>query len=353
MILLSHIKRTLNKTAATALYLTGITQLLISSRLKQKLIVLMYHRVIPKKDIPGCPSHPGIIVSREAFARHMAFVGQRLHPVSITDLAQSVENRTPLKDKSCLVTFDDGWKDNYDHAFPILKEFNIPAVIFIPTDFVGRSTGFWQEKLFMLLMDLHEAMDSAGNNEHFLDKLPFEKDIRRIMEGDSSEIKDRAFSFISGIKNKSRKERDDLIWALQNKLGQTPGDSRPSDHRAFLDWEEIKTMEKQNVSFGSHGKSHAILTAVPEEEVFDEVKASRQKMHVQLGAPPLALAYPNGDCNSLVQKQVEKADYKLAFTTFPGLFAVSDDPLLIPRINIHEDMTGSLPLFAGKLARLW
>ena len=90
--------------------------------MRDRCLVLMYHRVLPADRIPESPSHPGIIVSTETFEMHLECVRKRFRALSPEAFATCMESGDELPGMSCLVTFDDGWRDNLEFALPILEK---------------------------------------------------------------------------------------------------------------------------------------------------------------------------------------------------------------------------------------
>jgi hypothetical protein len=83
-------------------------------------------------------SQPGIVVEDKTFAMHMALLKRRFTVLTLDQFADRVTNRRVFGDSCCLITFDDGWIDNFDNALPVLRTHGLPAVIFLPVNFIGR-----------------------------------------------------------------------------------------------------------------------------------------------------------------------------------------------------------------------
>ena len=144
---------------ALSLHHAGLLRVILGNRLRSQSIVLTYHRVIDKQRTPLTNSHPGIIVSDDVFEMHMRTLRHRFNPISLQELQTHLETRTVLPERSCLVTFDDGWLDNYEIAFPILQKYGIPAVIFLPVSYISGDSMFWQEEIRMLLSRMLSSDD--------------------------------------------------------------------------------------------------------------------------------------------------------------------------------------------------
>ena len=137
---------------ASTLYAIGALQLWIRLVYRHQPVVLTYHRVLPECERNESWSHSAIIVNCATFERHMRLLTRMFKPISLNDYIQYPEQRTLSGRPACLVTFDDGWIDTYKHAWPILQRYSIPAVVFLPINYIGTGALFWQERLSQ---DLH------------------------------------------------------------------------------------------------------------------------------------------------------------------------------------------------------
>jgi len=311
----------------------------------------MYHRVVSEQDKSHCHSHDGIIVSKTAFEKQMRFLKNHFNVLSLNEFIDRIEGRKAFGYKSCLVTFDDGWYDNFQNAYPLLKEIGIPAVIFITTDFVGTGKLFWQERITGLLCRLYDASKSDRDfTSCFLREFP-DKEIEQILMSVRGNLRGVIYQYISILKKKSKEEIEIIIQRLSELTGKSGnGDSTKE---SFMNWDEIKVMAGNGISFGSHGKSHAILTRLGKSEVEKEALESKALIERMLGTPVLSFSYPNGDYSEEVTEIVRHSGYRAAFSTESGTHSADDHPYRIWRINIHEDMTDNVPMFMARIVGLW
>ena len=109
-------------------------------------VILMYHRII---DIPSSPYHG--IVSPEHFEQHMEYISRTFHPIRLIDVQESIRHNS-LPNGGVVVTFDDGYADNYDHAYPILQNYQVPATIFVTSGHVDSPREYWWDELERILL---------------------------------------------------------------------------------------------------------------------------------------------------------------------------------------------------------
>jgi hypothetical protein len=204
---------------ANLLYWTGALSLLLRRRLKGGAIVLMYHRVLPAELASRSFSHPGIVVTPETFARHMDFLKRRFRPLSLDEFQQHMESGSPFPEGACLVTFDDGWVDNHDHALPILHEHGIPAVVFVATDYIDADRPFWQEYLGHLLYQASSRrLGESALRTH---------DIRLPGPDEDSGLRQAVADTVDRFRSRSYDEINDLINKLANALASAGPDYMP------------------------------------------------------------------------------------------------------------------------------
>jgi hypothetical protein len=144
-----HVIRGGKRAVARAMQATGIFAMRQRRALHHHAVVLAYHRLLPAG--ADTWSHPGIIVTPEAFDAQMRLLTQEFRVLTLQEFEHHLSTSTPFEPGSCLVTFDDGWLDTYTRAWPILQRWKVPAVVFLPTRFIGSQETFWQEHLGMLL----------------------------------------------------------------------------------------------------------------------------------------------------------------------------------------------------------
>lgn len=329
-------------TAANLLYWTGALSLLVRRRLKDGAIVLMYHRVLPADVANRSFSHPGLIVTPETFTRHMDFVKQNFTPLTLAEFLQHMDSGVPFPERACLITFDDGWIDNHDYALPILRKRGIPAVIFVATDYIEGDRPFWQEYLGHLLYETaRRGLGEDARRTHQID-LP--------VTDDDSHLRKAVAVTVDRFRAESYDSIEHLIQVLRQALVNfAPREAlQPPDR--FMNWEQVRSLAQSGITIASHTQSHRLLPRLEASVVSKELTDSRRILADEVGRDVPAFAYPGGYHDDTVREAAIACGYRLAFTTDASIASTTGDRWLIPRVNVHESATRTIPLFLSRIA---
>lgn len=150
--------------------LAGAYRISGASRLRHRgtVAILTYHRILSAQDLTTDVVQAGMYVRADVFRMHIEFLRSRFEVLSLQELLERWRRDDWNRNASaCVITFDDGWLDNYRHAFPILKQYNIPATIFLPTDFIGTSRWFWPDQLQYYLQVVAQPTFGSGRRAEF------------------------------------------------------------------------------------------------------------------------------------------------------------------------------------------
>lgn len=289
--------------------------------------VFMFHRVLPL----GAPCYdPELATSEEVFASTLDWLRENSTILPLDALVRERNKRNGGKKPLSAITFDDGWLDNFQYAFPILRARNIPATIFLPVRFVGTNRRFWQERLWLCAQKLQPAEYRGAVIEkvarHF-PWFPVGKDILTL---------DRKLKRF--LLTRSSEEAEEFTQDLEESAGLAGA----SSDRAFLNWDEVFTMQGSGIAFGSHTLNHALLNQLEPARALVEVRDSRRELQERLGSEVLSFAYPWGAASPLVKQAVRDAGYAHAVATNPGgLVTAAHDPWYLPRIAISDSIVGN------------
>ncbi|MFX0135040.1 MAG: polysaccharide deacetylase family protein [Candidatus Hodarchaeota archaeon] len=333
-------KNLLRKAISNTVYLSRIPLLLS----KGKTIILMYHRVLNEQQTSNI--QPAMYVTTHVFEEHIKYLVSHFKIISFQKFLHVLKNSAIENNKRyCIITFDDGWRDNFINAYPILKKYNIPATIFLSTSYIGTTNWFWPDRITFLLNSV-KMLYHSDNSKHNLFRTMKEYGIEgfyRDLNHNSSLIINNSVieAIIEGLKTKSESQIESLIERLQGILSI----NFPQE-RLILSWQEISEMSRHDISFGSHTCNHVILTKLLREEINYQIQDSRNKiMKHKINFIPV-LAYPNGNYNDIVIEETKRVGYEAALTTEFGFNDEKTDPYKFKRIGIHNDITSTVPKFS-------
>jgi len=319
-----RLRRTIYIIAANALYYSGLIWLWLAIRRRltdpHRTCVIGFHRVLTERDWNRSASQRGIVLREETFARLLQHLRRWFQVIPLSELTEGGYKSTKPR---CLLTFDDGWRDNFTTAFPLLKRFRMPVVVFLTTGLIDSRETFWVERLRKAWgdPDLQKKM-----REPFETLTPSQSP-----ESDLAEM-------IEILKHRPSRERTKIISQL---LPPAPPISAPAGVDEMLTWEEVLVMSQQGTEFGAHTVTHPLLVYESDSELESEVRSSKQAIEDRLGTEVRAFAYPNGSWDERVRNRVEVAGFSCAFTTQRGWYSQGDDRFAIRRIMLHEgNITG-------------
>jgi len=321
-------------------------------RHRGRVVILTYHRVVSDHMVRDEHIQPGMYVRGQSFEAHIAYLRRRFTIISLDELLDLWgTNRLKSNQSYCVITFDDGWKDNYQFAFPVLIKYRVPATIFLATEFIGTARWFWPDQMMLLLEKARQHTTGEADRKAASTVLAETIGVtlsaadgvfRRVESGDPIDS-DAIIELCKGVEvGKVHQIIDRLSRALHMDL---------PTHRVLLNWDEVREMAGKGVTFGSHSGSHRIMTQIPLSEVKAELIDSRKAMLEQGIKPVPVFCYPNGNFDRDIQELVSESGYLAAVGCEVGLeLDRPNDLFALKRISVHEDSSASLPLLAFALS---
>lgn len=306
-----------------------------NNRYYRKLKILVYHRVLPAGDRLRAELQPGMCVLQNTFEEQMRFLSKRYKFISISELADMISRNNIPRKRNALVTFDDGWKDNYDYAFGILKKYKIPATVFLATDYICSTN-------LPLVMEINLLISEPGLWPSNAMKI-YEDVIRGEMPPEifgenalraSARAINNPFKFVKAVMELEPELQKKVLDKMRIEAGFS---GTQSQKRWMLNWEELHQMQDWNISIGSHGKSHELFTELEEAELARELRESKAIIENNLGIEVISVAYPNGNYNHQVKQAAQKHGYQIGMAVNTNKKAAeSPDMHAMKRININE-----------------
>ena len=254
----------------------------ISSRINRKaLTILFYHGFSHPTENNGLKKSIAKHLNIDDFEGHLKLITRYCTPISLDQAL--VNKRLPVN--PIVLTFDDGYKNNYTYAFPLLRKYKVPATIFVTTGFIDQTNFLWTDRLEYII----DNTDSQSSNFQWQDceftlELSTEKERRKTTEYIKNYLKAlpeyKKLLFLDKLQQFLKIEYD---WS------KIPSLFKP------LTWEEIREMKNSGlISIGAHTISHPILSRCTYEQQQRELMFSQQRIAEELNEQCTLFAYPNG-----------------------------------------------------------
>ena len=289
--------------------------------------VLLYHRVTQSQTDPQQLS-----VTPANFNAHLEHLKNNYHLLTIKEFQYYLENKKKFPKKSVLITFDDGYADNYLEALPILEKHTAQALFYIATGTLNTDVEFWWDAIerIVLLSD-HKTEEE----KYVLNGLEYN---------------------LSGLDNTKRFELyEQLLPALRvmnsslreekiNELGRIFNSSQGrASHRAMT-FEELKKMDLSNAAvIGAHTHLHPSLGALTYEEQLKEIETSKNILEQHLNKKITHFSYPFGtikDFNADTLDIMKKMNFQLVAANIPYLVHKNTDQYSFTRFLVRDWNSG-------------
>ena len=298
---------------------------------RKKTIILMYHGFTDKKKHDGIENYQGKHINNELFRSQIKYIKEHYNVISLDHFIECCTSGELLPEKSIIITIDDGYKSNYTLAFPIFKEFDVPATIFLTTDFIDNKNYLWVDRLEYTLNNTKaENLKLQIGDEELVfsiitkaDKIICEKMIRRRLKIMPHETIDET---VKDIENQLKRKLTDAT--------KVPEIYKP------LEWDEILEMTNTSkVCIGSHTHKHLILARYDNTVIQNELTLSKEIIERNIGINTRLFCYPNGafgDFNEHTRQIVRESGYSCALTTVKGLKNEFSDLFELKRLSIEN-----------------
>jgi len=301
------------------------------------LTVLNYHR-IANPDAPNAFFKPNISATPEMFDAQLDYLEKNFNVISIRDLVSWLNGEEELPERAALITFDDGYRDNYLYAYPTLKRRWMPAAIFLATGYIDNNKPFFWDLLAYAMMNTKKDYLSLriGGTFDWESEQEKEANIRPLVEA---------------LKNLAEDQKIQAVDEVISLLDVAIPDNLFDD--LFLTWNQVIEMSKDGIEMGGHTVNHPILTRVPPKLAAEEIVGCKLKIESATGRKVISFAYPNGqagDYNKKLMAFVKKTGYEVAFSLRSGpqeYKKTKSSRYAIRRVFLsHHD---TLPKFIAKL----
>lgn len=312
----------------------GIVDISRTVSIKENTVsILMYHRVSENSNLDNENSvHP------KDFEKQIKYISEKYNVISFNYLSDFLERKiTHLPKNAVIVTFDDGYKDCYLNAFPILKKYKVPATFFIATDYINSNNLFWWDKVSLALNITRKDSIFIPEIGTFFLKNAKQRNIAK------NEILKKLKSF-----NEKDKEKivDNILHLLKIEL------NTEISNDLFLNVNEITEMSNNGMEFGCHTCSHPILTRISKSQAEYEIIQSKFILQDYIKKEINCFAYPSGtinDFNEDIKDLLKNSGFKLAVTTIYGVNNLAHETDLLSLRRLHVNCTTNIYLYKLEL----
>ena len=305
------------------------------------LTALAYHRIANAARPDFDTYRDNVSATPANFAAQLDFLQRQYQVVSLAEVVAWLEHGRTLPPYPALITFDDGYADNFTAALPALRARRLPAVLFLTTGHIGHNRPFFWD---LAAYCFHHTPYQEAN-------LPGCGQVRWADGAGKMQQLDAWLKWLKTVPDTAK-------WLAVEKLPALL-DVQVEDKAfagLYLTWGQVGEMANAGIAFGAHTHTHPILTRVPLVQARHEACLSRDQLQARLGHAITTFAFPNGqaaDYNISLQQMLRQSGFQMAFTLLPGpnrLRQMRRHPLAVRRVLIHHRDT--LPRFAGKLMGL-
>ncbi len=310
--------------------------------------ILRYHSIVSPED--NYYASPSICISLDKFEKQIRYISRNFQVISLDTVADCIQNNEDFPEKAVVITFDDGYKDNYN-AYRVLKKYNITGTFYIAAGCIDNTSTLWLFEVIYLVSKTNQKLitiklnntnntnntkntknQNSGNRGQNTLRFPLEnsKDrslaIRRITEV----IKSHDLIIREDIRSQLRAQTSDVI------------DLKEKSEKVMLSWNQVREMVQNGMSIGGHTMTHLNLPNAKEDDALREITECKALIQEKTGMPAHHFSYPNGGnydyYNDSIIKMVKKSGYRTAATSNNGVAVFPCNPFELKRLRVTSNL---------------
>lgn len=284
-------------------------------------VILMYHRFSKTRFER--------VMDINYFEQQIGTLKRKFNIASMSELIDCKKKGNQLPANSVIITIDDGYSDFYDIAFPVLKKYQVPAILYATHNFVDGTSWMWPDKIEYIVHTTSKSLYSLNENGI---------NIQAIFNSDSD--RSQAWNDIADYcLTLSEQQKNEYINQLSQELDVNIPETAPDQYRA-VSWDNIKEMSVHGIEIGGHTMTHPKLTQAAETDLDVEIAKSRELLQSATQQEINSFAYPNGtrqDFDDNIKQKVREAGYANAVVGYHDGDLYSD-AYELGRYSIDNDM---------------
>ena len=310
--------------AAKILECTGLRQLVHHTYRWSGLLGLNYHRI--GDGLASIYDRGLWSATSDAFAEQLRFLKRHVDIISPSDLPRALAEK---RGRYAIVTFDDGYRDNYDVALPILKREGVAATFFVASGYIDSpSLPWWDEIAWMVRTSQRRGLELAP----WLDApLPFDEPHREMA----------ILALLRGYKAMPAENTSRYLEAI----AAAAGIERRADHandQLWMTWDMLREMKAAGMTIGGHSVSHPVLSRMSPQQQRHEILECGRRLADELGEPMQCFSYPVGNTSAFdaaTRDSLREAGVSCAFSYYGGYRRFDDwDDYDVRRVAIETEI---------------
>jgi len=274
---------------------------------------------------------------KKAFDKQVGYLTKKYNIISIDEAINKIKKNS-IQGNEIVITFDDGYKNNYTEAFPILKKYNKKATIFLISSRIDSDKYAWY--------DIIEIFFKEYKKNNYTLKIE-SKNYTFYTSNENQKI-NTINTLKEILKNISNIDREKIVKKLSENLHSYKSEYKKKF--SFITWKEAREMLK-TINFGAHSVTHPILTKCSKSKVEMEIMKSQETIQEKLKTVVDGFCFPNGDYDDNIINILKEKKYNYACSTKNGGCYANDDVFKLNRIGIGEE--DSVLLLKLKLSKIW
>lgn len=288
--------------------------------------IVTYHRVLD--DDPRFFPFDEEVISAcsRTFRAQMEFARRHFNVISFADLRRYEAEGRPWPERALIITFDDGYRDSYTCAFPILQELGLQATFFLPTGHIGQARLFWWD--FIAYCCKRARRRAVTLYDISPEPIPL---------ATADEKRAATQTILRWIKRAPEETKNRFLTRLSHELNVALPDGLAEG--MHLTWAEVREMAAYGIEFGSHTVTHPVLSNVGAAQLQEEIHQSKKTLEENIGKEVIAFAYPVGGratFDGATQRAVMECGFSYAVSYMGGAInETSFDRYALPRISVE------------------
>ena len=281
----------------------------------------MYHGFSAGANQTENEKHQGV----DFFEHHIKTIIKYCTPVKLYDiLDESKRVRNPV-----VLTFDDGYRNNYTTAFPLLEKYGVPATIFVTSSQVGSVREYWWD-------DLERILTPHVSLPRYLRVTVLDRECEWQLETEEQKqsVRRALFGLLRPLETVSREK---VLGELADWAG-LEREGRP-DYRPMTASQLTELAGTECIDIGAHTRTHPMLSALPADAQRAEILGGRQELESLTQCTVDTFAYPYGTAQDFTDETVQivrETGFDLACTTVPGSVESGDDLFRLSRCVVYD-----------------